>query len=599
MRSSHVGHNTLAKTLVIFVGCVCGCKTSASNYDEPKYTWRYDHPAVAVVDAGIRVSRAAGMDPQWPKYNASSSSERPYEIYALPGETAAFQVVVASGAEGLERVEVDNSEFPAVFGNAQNSSDIFLVHEIPMERRSGGRSPHGSLGWKPWAMPKAPHPPTTIADPLIPVAHAPSWEPYPSRIESRSLRAFWVDVQIPEQGSFPVSRAGLLKVRAQDRLLASIPIRINVGATPLPYASARTMLFFEPEVVARRVGTDEAVAQYLKLIHAHGISSIFPITSGAHVRRYSSYLTGELFSEAHGYVGPGARRAADVVVIGAYGILKDPRPESIAKVEAVLAELEQLGLRDVPGRHDIFLYAVDEECDSPRGRLWREALDHSGSTRLRNLRVGHTCSRSPESQAVDIVMMGGGAYSPTHARRGRQAGKKVWIYNGGLPMTGTFLTDGPTLSLTANGWIQATHRIERWFYWESTFWNDDNKGGLGPYDPFSTAETFHNDDGDHCNGDGVLVYPGHQVQFAEHDLGLAATIPSIRLKQWRRGLLDAAYIELARRRNRAATERILNRVIQGGLDATRRSSDVPWHDQAEAFRAARKALFDLIEGTKD
>src|SRR5690606_31082350 len=134
-----------------------------------------------------------------------------------------------------------------------------------------------------------------------------------------------------------------------------------------------------------------------------------------------------------------------------------------------------------------------------------------------------------------------------------------------LPRTGSFLSDGWFISLRANGWIQAHHDIERWFYWESTFWNDDNRGGHGPYDPWATAETFHNDDDDHCNGDGVLVYPGKQKRGL--DLGLEGVTPSMRLKQWRRGIQDAGYLKLAAARDEAAAQAIASRLVGEAFDA--------------------------------
>jgi hypothetical protein len=33
---------------------------------------------------------------------------------------------------------------------------------------------------------------------------------------------------------------------------------------------------------------------------------------------------------------------------------------------------------------------------------WRQALDASGSERLRQLRVGHTCSEPPDRQEVEV-----------------------------------------------------------------------------------------------------------------------------------------------------------------------------------------------------
>ena len=584
--------------LVVIAGVACKHDEQTRVYDEPKYGWHNTDPVVAILDSGIRLSRQAGVDPRWARYAPGTASDRPYEVFALPGETVAFQVVVASGDELLDEVTIDSTHFPSIGTDPKSSLDIFLVYEVPLERRSGGRRVHESLGWTAESMPKAPRPPTTISDPLIPIQYAPRWAAYPSRVEAHSMQGFWVDIRIPGVGHFPTAQTGTLKIRSRNRLLASIPVTVNVGSTPLPYAAAKTMLYFDPGEVLGRTGTVDAIDRYLQAIHAHEVSSIFPLRSPADVRQFSGYLSGELFSEAHGYVGPGAKRSANVIAIGAYGSLGEPTAQSLATVDEIIVELEHLALRDVPGICDIFLYAIDEQCKNRRGQRWRRALDNASSERLRRLRVGHTCSDPPEEQAVDLVMMAAAAYSPAHAERGRLAGKHVWIYNGSLPETGSFLTDAPTLSLTANGWIQAMYGIERWFYWESTFWSDDNRGGNGVYDPYTTAETFHNNDGDHCNGDGLLVYPGRQLQFPSHDLATAATIPSIRLKQWRRGIQDAGYIELARRSDPTATNRILEGIVGGALDSAHGNSQTPWRDDAEALRQARKALFDIIAKTR-
>ena len=598
MHAFSVRTRIAAVVLVVFAVAACKHDKQTRVQDEPQYGWRNAEPVVAILDSGIRLSRKAGVDPRWPNYAPGTPSNSPYEIFALPGETVAFQVVVASGDKSLDEVTIDSTHFPN-FGVAPKSSlDVFLVYEIPLERRSGGRHIHESLGWTAKSMPKAPSVPSTISDPLIPIQYAPRWAPYPCQLDAHSMQGFWIDLRIPEVGHFPTVQTGTLQIRSRERLLASIPLTVNVGSTRLPYASAKTMVYFDPREVLSRTGTADAVEGYLRLIHAHGVSSIFPVRSAADVRQFSGYLSGELFSEAHGYVGPGAMRPANVVAIGAYGTMGEPNAQSLATVDEIVVELERLALRDAPGICDIFLYAIDEQCDSRRGQRWRQALDGASAERLRRLRVGHTCSNSPEEQAVDLVMMAAAAYSPTHASKGRQAGKHVWIYNGSLPETGSFLTDAPTLSLTANGWIQSMYGIERWFYWESTFWSDDNRGGRGAYDPFATAETFHNGDGDHCNGDGLLVYPGRQLQFPNHDLGTADTIPSIRLKQWRRGIQDAGYIELARRFDPAATDRILQSIVRNALDSAHGSSQTPWRNEADALRQARKALFDIISQTR-
>ncbi len=585
----------IVAVLLVFTGAMSCSKDEHKRASAAaKAELRQGQPVVAIVDSGNRISRHANLDPRWPRYDPGSTSDHPYEMVALPGETVAFQVVVAAADESLDDVTIDCSNFPVIDGKTKSSCDIFLVYEIPMQRRSGGRHRDESLGWSSKSKPEAEIPPTTIADPLIPISLAPAWATYPSRVASQSLQAFWIDVRIPEAGNFSKTPRGTLKVQARDRLLASIPLNITVGEAALPFAAAKTMLYFDPEEILGRTGTGESIDAYLHLIHRHGISSVFPVNSREDVIRNSRYFSGTLFSEAQGYIGAGANRPADLIAIGTYGSMGEPNDQSLARVEEILTELEHLGRRAVPGTCDIFLYAIDEQCASPRGKLWRQALDASGSERLRQLRVGHTCSDPPDRQGVDLVMMEASAYASVHTLGAQRARKQVWVYNGALPKTGTFLTDSPTLSLTANAWIQADYGIERWFYWESTFWNDNNRGGRGPYDPFATAETFHNQDGDYCNGDGVLVYPGRQLQFPKHDLATTEVIPSIRLKQWRRGIQDAGYIALARRMDPTATERVIRQVLGGGFKTAFHRYDVPWQGDADTFLKARVALFNII-----
>src|SRR5262249_46721972 len=138
-------------------------------------------------------------------------------------------------------------------------------------------------------------------------------------------------------------------------------------------------------------------------------------------------------------------------------------------------------------------------------------------------------------------------FDPRAANAARSQGKLVWVYNGALPRTGTLLLDADPTSLRASAWIAARHSVDRWFYWETTFWNDGNRGGHGPIDPFVTAENFHNHHGDASLGDGLLLYPGAQTgAFALHSFGFAGLLPSIRLKNLRRGIQDAGIYALAR-----------------------------------------------------
>src|SRR5262249_5919067 len=251
-----------------------------------------------------------------------------------------------------------------------------------------------------------------------------------------------------------------------------------------------------------------------------------------------------------------------VFAIGAYGSLGAPNEEHLAVAEGIAARVTERV-------HDaqIFLYAIDETCSSPWGGGGRDLMARGPV--MRRVRGGVTCGDDPLKQRADLVMMTATDFVPERARLAREAGKWVWAYNGQRPFAGPLMLDVPAVDLRANAWIAARYGIERWFYWESTYWYDDNRGGQGGwdgFDPFVVAETFHNADGDWANGDGILVYPGTQIGArGMTDFGARAIFPSVRLKNLRRGVQDAGYIEAARAVDREGADRVVRRVVPSAL----------------------------------
>jgi hypothetical protein len=186
-------------------------------------------------------------------------------------------------------------------------------------------------------------------------------------------------------------------------------------------------------------------------------------------------------------------------------------------------------------------------------------------------------------------------YDDKQARRSLAMGKSVWVYNGLLPRTGTFLLDADAVSPRVNGWLSAIFGIPRWFYWESTYWY--GRHGNKPIDPFADAESFHNEDGDWANGDGVLVYPGRQQDgFAEHSLDFDGVVASIRLKNWRRGLQDAVYYEMAKSVDPARADAVARWLIPTAFAAAEPGRPPSWGGPGERFFAARRALLAIVLG---
>ncbi len=550
---------------------------------------------VWVVDDAERIETKAGVLPAMSgQDNAIWSPGQPVRLFGLPGETIALQVVVTAGDAALSRVEVRIKPFHSAGQADSEPSGVrierFVEPELQMRERSGGKVAGESLGWALGAMPPDPSVDGLVVDPLIPIERAQPWADYPMSVPAGSHRAVWVDLSLRGQGPGAGAYASEIAVSAAGTALASIPVELQVGSRPLPYAAVHTMVYLDPAEIHGRTGSAEAVERGFQLLHGHQLGPVFPIRSRDDVSAYRDVLTGRSYTAERGYDGAGEGRAADVVAIGTYGDLGKPTQENVARLRDIVAALGELGIRDDPGKTDVFLYAADESCGDPAGAGWSQAVKAAGLP----VRVGWTCSEDPSRQPVDIPIVFAPSYDDDEARQARAAGKSVWIYNGQLPSTGSFLTDSWTVSLRANAWIQAAHGIDRWFYWESTFWNDDNRGGKGPYDPLLTAETFHNQQGDHCNGDGVLMYPGRQVQAGYRNAGWAGVFPSIRMKQWRRGIQDAGYLMLARAVDRPKADAVADGLV--GAVLSKAPGGAPaWPTGGRPWADARRRLFEIID----
>jgi hypothetical protein len=78
---------------------------------------------------------------------------------------------------------------------------------------------------------------------------------------------------------------------------------------------------------------------------------------------------------------------------------------------------------------------------------------------------------------------------PSYSTLMSKPGSKLYLYNGGRPGVGCFMTEDDGVSLRVNAWTQWKKGIARWFYWQSTYYND-YQGGRGQTDVFNNAQTF-------------------------------------------------------------------------------------------------------------
>jgi hypothetical protein len=236
--------------------------------------------------------------------------------------------------------------------------------------------------------------------------------------------------------------------------------------------------------------------------------------------------------------------------------------------------------------------------DEPRSEERRREVRALGE-RLRAARGGATPARlllavtdEPRpiyGDAVDIFI------SPRAISREAAplaSGAARWTYNGNPPYAGSMVLDAGNADLRTWGWIGWRWSVPLWYAWDALYWHDRHnavRAGLprpGRALDFADAVTF--DDGeDHGNFDGVLALPGPA------DNGVPC-LPTLRLKQLRRGLQDRQLLEAASctAESRARAAEIAAQLVPSALadaSAARWKKEIP----PDAWSAARSQLLDL------
>jgi hypothetical protein len=550
--------------------------------------------SLVILDDGERVARDASRPlPQspWP---------RTVSLFAMRGETVAVQAVIESreplrgihAALGAMEPAARDGAPGAVTGAARGRIELRVEtwgeHFVDVARPSGNEREPGSLAFTAEGAPDPASVTGFVADALI---------PGDAELAEGDRAALWIDLTVPPDAP-PGDYTGVLHVSSAAGVIGARDVSLHVLDRDMPWAAQKTMIYYEPKNLERRMGDGAAELELRRVFHAHRVSAIHDVRDARELDVPGALdgmaLSGELFTPARGYDGPGQGEGEGVFVLGAYGSLEAPNAEHLAAAERLATRARALAGGRVQDTQ-MLLYAIDETCDSPWPAAWRVLA--AGSEAMRGVRIGATCGVDPVRQGADLVIMTAPDYVPERARVAKAAGKWVWAYNGQRPYAGPMMLDVPAVDLRANVWIAARYGIERWFYWESTYWYDDNRGGRGGwdgFDPFDVAETFHNADGDWADGDGILVYPGTQIGArGMRDFGAATVFPSVRLKNVRRGVEDAAYIEAARGVDREAADAVVRRVVPRALSqAGRRPS---WPERGAAFLDARAELARILD----
>lgn len=459
-------------------------------------------------------------------------------------------------------------------------------------------------------------------------------------IDAGENQSVWADIYIPKDapaGSFTgvvlVKIAGVVKYRVpvqltvRDFILPDMPTAKTMVATTykdvaerytgIPYPAANT----SQDVLTRLV-----MNRQMQLAHRHKISLIDDNDGASAWTRdqprpeWGPRLSGSLFTAARGYRGPGTGVGNNVFSIGTYSEWqKWWGPPTAATLQSHTNAWETWFAANHPTT-ERFLYLAEETEDYATIEKWAGWVKN-GPGAGRNLKTFATINLINATESIPSLTISGSWFQvgPTakwedtlDAAHG--AGKKAILYNGQRPAGGSFATEDDGVSLRELAWGQYKKKIDRWFFWLATYYNDF-QGGRGHTNVFADAQTFGGPptfdvnrgltSWNYSNGDGVLFYPGIDRKFPAESRGLQGPIASLRLKYWRRGIQDVDYLTMAAQVNPTATEALVQKMVPKVLwelgisdpaDPTWVLAPPSWNTNPDAWEAARLQLADIIEG---
>lgn len=462
-------------------------------------------------------------------------------------------------------------------------------------------------------------------------------------IEKGQSQSIWADIYVPRYAE-PGLYRGVISVFESGRRTIQVPVELTVRGFALPEVpSSKTMLYVGYEDLVQRYIGKNAVKfgtenekklrlirdRHFQMAHRHKISVIDKDLGargwGRDMPRYEwiSRLDGTLFTPLNGYEGPGAYTGNGIYAIGAYGSWHWVKDDE----EAVMHEHADAWVKwfktHAPDT-EIFLYLIDESSDFLETQKWAKWLKSNPGIG-RELKSFATLSLPEALENVHDLDISASwlalgdkpVWEKAVSEAKADPSKKIFAYNGKRPGSGSFATEDDGVALRELPWGQYKHGIDRWFYWESTYYSD-YQYGRGWNNLFHDAQTIGalNEKPDpvrgksgynFSNGDGVLFYPGTDTVYPEDSYNVAGPITSLRLKHWRRGIQDVDYLELARKIDPKRVDEIVARMVpkvlwENGIDnpadPTYVHCDISWSTNPDDWEAARAELADIIEGVK-
>lgn len=543
-------------------------------------------------------------------------------VFGGRNEITAFQLIIQSDAGGAANVNVAISDLKngkaIIPGSATGPKDpfdyrgrsieLFTEHYLNMLKRSPplwffSDSAAPSAYYTGW-----------VPDCLIPFSAPTGKGGATFTIESNKNQGVWVDIMIPKN-AVAGTYTGNATITIAKKVFVKIPIVLTVYDFTLSDSThIKNMFGIYPETLAERHGVANGStayynleAKYYQMAHRHRFDLVRNVKNLSDMDKYQKrYLTGDMYTNANGYAGPGENHGNTTFSIGYGGGL----PAEYGKNVHSMTESgwwsgsdawENWFVKNAPAvdRHK-YLFPDEPEWKGPEGAKGTGSIDtikmqaewtHRNPGTGKNIPTLVTNTVRPNLKGyVDFWSISSEEFttkmSPEQMAGEKALGHRFSIYNGYRPGMGAVVSDADAVEFRVMPWVVWKYNLDQYFYWSTNFWTN--------LDIFNNPLTYE----DRINGDGTFFYPGQDTLFPEENRNLAGPLSSIRMKNWRRGAQDYEYLWLAKQMGlEKELNQIVNNCIPKGVWEAKSQKGVSWSDRGYKFEEYRKQLAELLSSS--
>jgi hypothetical protein len=412
-------------------------------------------------------------------------------------------------------------------------------------------------------------------------------------VPARQNQAFWIELytrrDLPAgiyEGEIEVTGGGAL---------IRVPVALELFDFALPdWNSIQAMFYYEgsqPELYQGR-NLDDV---YHRFAQRHRVELVNAYSESTALEA-SGRFDGSAFTTSTGYEGPGEATGNRILPLTFYdpGSDFDSRPRAWSRSDAWMTFLDTF----LPGAIT-FVYMPDEPSPADYERIRSIAQNiKSNPGPGRDLPVFVTKQWVPELDgSIDIWCASPQAFRIDRAAIERGKGRAYWTYNGGRPFAPAIVIDSPATDPRATIWACFKHGIDVYFYWHTDHWEHNHqKPSDRIQNVWGNPITFDTRarpgaSGEFAYGDGVLMYPGTDLQFPNQDRGILGPISTIQLANFRRGLQDHLYLTIARALGLNATvDELVQALVPRVFSDTTVEAPVRFAESGNAFETARYRL---------